>query len=89
MRLGDMTFQDARSVVTRFASATPVSLQRLTPLLGSAFDIAHRYQRTVYDSLYLALAVAEGCQLITADERLVNSLQGTPLAGAVLGLSST
>jgi predicted nucleic acid-binding protein len=32
------------------------------------------FDRTVYDSLYVALAVHSKTQLITADERLANSL---------------
>jgi len=43
-------------------------------LLGNAFQIATAYERTVYDSLYVALAVQTKSQLITADERLANSL---------------
>ena len=43
-------------------------------LLDGAFQIAAEYGRTVYDSLYVALAVQTKSQLITADERLANSL---------------
>lgn len=44
------------------------------PLLKSAFDIAVRFDRTVYDSTYVALASAFGAELITADERLANAM---------------
>jgi predicted nucleic acid-binding protein len=44
------------------------------PLLNLAFRIATDHERTVYDSLYVALAVRENGQLITADERLANAL---------------
>jgi predicted nucleic acid-binding protein len=43
-------------------------------LLTAAFEIAADHGRSVYDSLYVALAVQTNSQLITADERLANSL---------------
>jgi predicted nucleic acid-binding protein len=43
-------------------------------LIDSAFQIATAFERTVYDCLYVALAVHSNAQLITADERLANSL---------------
>ena len=43
-------------------------------LLDGAFQIAADYGRTVYDSLYVALAIQTKSQLITADERLANAL---------------
>ena len=84
---GLMTVYEARTAVADFVTMAPVSLQPSTPLLAPALDIAVQYRRTVY-SLYLALAIAAGCQLVTADERLVNSLQGTPLAGSIVALAS-
>lgn len=52
----------------------PVKYHDLRPLLAQAFDLAATHQRTVYDMLYVALAVREGCDFVTADERLANSL---------------
>jgi predicted nucleic acid-binding protein len=43
-------------------------------LLSSAFVIAINFERSVYDSLYVALAVSSKAPLITADERLANAL---------------
>jgi len=42
--------------------------------LPEAFKIATDYDRTIYDSIYVAMAAATGKELITADERLVNAL---------------
>ncbi len=42
--------------------------------LPEAFKIASSFDRTIYDSTYVAMAVATGRELITADERLVNTL---------------
>lgn len=39
------------------------------------FQYCRLYGRSVYDSSYLALAEHEGVDLITADERLFNSVQ--------------
>jgi len=44
-------------------------------LLDEALGLALLHQRSFYDSLYLALALQEGCQLVTADERLYNALR--------------
>jgi predicted nucleic acid-binding protein len=44
------------------------------PLLSDAFSIATRFHCTVYDCTYVALAVASGRPLVTADERLANTL---------------
>jgi predicted nucleic acid-binding protein len=30
---------------------------------------------SVYDCLYVALAESEGCELVTADQRLINNLR--------------
>jgi predicted nucleic acid-binding protein len=57
-------------LLTQREFATVPSLK----LLDKAFQIATAYERTVYDSLYVALAVQTDSQLITADERLANSL---------------
>jgi predicted nucleic acid-binding protein len=43
-------------------------------VLPDALKIATDFGRTVYDSTYVALAVATGNEFITADERLVNAL---------------
>lgn len=43
-------------------------------LAESAFAIAVAFDRTVYDSLYVALAVQSQGQFVTADERLADAL---------------
>jgi predicted nucleic acid-binding protein len=45
-------------------------------LLDRAFQIAVEYQRTVYDCLYVSLAIDSNAQFVTADERLTNALAG-------------
>jgi predicted nucleic acid-binding protein len=43
-------------------------------LMPAALKMAMTYGRTVYDSLYVALAVHSQGELVTADERLANAL---------------
>jgi predicted nucleic acid-binding protein len=43
-------------------------------VLLEAFAIATAFERTVYDALYVALAVTSKSQMVTADERLANVL---------------
>lgn len=61
-------------------STLPLKRHPEPPLLAAAFDLADRTQRTVYDCLYLALAVQLGGRMVTADKRLNNSLAGTTWA---------
>lgn len=67
---------DARMVIDEFCKLVIV----LTPtgdLLADAYGLAVMHRRSVYDSLYLALTIREGCQFITADERLVNAVSSS------------
>lgn len=41
-----------------------------------AWEIAQAWERSFYDSLYLALSAALDCPLVTADRKLYNALQG-------------
>lgn len=63
----------------------PLTRHADTPLVAAAFDLADRLGRTVYDCLYLALAVRLGGQMVTAVERFVNSLASTPWAASAIG----
>jgi len=47
------------------------------PLLPRALEIAKQFRQSVYDCLYVALAEREGCELITADDKLVNAVQSS------------
>jgi predicted nucleic acid-binding protein len=50
----------------------PTSASR--PLLKEAFAISAASGRTVYDAMYVALAIISNVPLVTADERLANAL---------------
>lgn len=76
---GELGTGEARTIVRAFLSALPVTLHPSTLLLQAACDIALRFRRTVYDATYLALAIAENCTFVTADETLVRAIRATAL----------
>jgi predicted nucleic acid-binding protein len=45
------------------------------PLMKRAIQIARKARIAVYDCVYVALGEIEGCEVLTADERLVRNLQ--------------
>jgi predicted nucleic acid-binding protein len=58
------------------AMTTPPVLLPVHSLTPRAIDISSALRIGVYDCLYLALAEREGCEFITADDKLVKNLQG-------------
>jgi predicted nucleic acid-binding protein len=57
--------------------ASQPQLHPYLPLLWRAYAISSQARIGVYDCLYVALAEGEGCKLVTADDRLLRSLQST------------
>jgi predicted nucleic acid-binding protein len=47
------------------------------PLMPRAIEIARKARIAVYDCVYVALAEREGCEMITADQRVIHRLQAT------------
>jgi predicted nucleic acid-binding protein len=68
-----------REILRSMAMSCPVKTVSCSLLAPAAFEIALAFNRTVYDSLYVALAQSRQVPFITADERLVNALRQTPL----------
>lgn len=54
--------------------STPPQFCPSLPLMPRALRIARQARIGVYDCLYVALAEREGCELVTADMRLINGL---------------
>ena len=79
IRREELSPVQAKAVLEAFG-ALPLIVHASWPLVLPALEIAAQTQRTVYDSLYIALAAQENTVMVTADEHLYNSLQQTPFA---------
>lgn len=78
-RRGELLAEEAQAMLSD-ARRIPIELTPSAALVDAALSIAVHTGRSVYDSLYLALAVASGTVMVTADRRLVNACAGTPFA---------
>lgn len=75
-RRGELSPTDANACLTTL-ERSPITWHPDADLIRPAFDIAVRSNRTVYDSLYLALAIRLQARVVTADAKLRNGLRGT------------
>lgn len=80
--LGELTEQEAKTIVAA-TSELPIEYYSTNSLLAEALQIALETRRAFYDSLYVAMAAAQDCQLMTDDRKLHAALQSTSLAAVV------
>lgn len=80
-----MTEAEARQSLQTVLRDAPV-FHPSVALSTDAFELALKHRRALYDCLYLALALREKCDLVTADEALVRQLQ--PVYGCLVSLAS-
>jgi len=73
VRVGRISRNSAQDALANLAAQQLATFRSLT-LLDDAFAIASVFDRSFYDSVYVALAIATRRLLITADERLANAL---------------
>ena len=74
-RTKTIQFGEARKFLLDLLQNLPV-LHDFTPLLLHATDISSQLRAGLLDCLYVALAEREGCEFVTADNKLVMNLQG-------------
>jgi predicted nucleic acid-binding protein len=60
-------FSDVLASLPQIHSSLPISTR--------AYDIASQARHGFYDCLYVSLAEREGCELLTADAKLITNLQ--------------
>jgi predicted nucleic acid-binding protein len=66
---------EAVAFFTDITNNSPV-LYTATPLLRRALEISLPTRESVYDCLYVSLAEHHGCELVTADDKLLRNLSG-------------
>jgi predicted nucleic acid-binding protein len=70
---------DEGTAILREILAAPIELHACADFIDAAWRLATTIDRTIYDSLYAALAMAIDCPLVTADAKLANALSAESL----------
>ncbi len=83
VRGGEDTAENARQILADL-NVVPIEVYLSQPLMPLALDIAIQTDRAVYDSLYLALAITQQCQMVTADGKFYNALKTSSYASNLL-----
>ena len=71
-RRGELSTSDAQ--VSLAALHDTLQVRESASLVSTALDLAFTHQRSAYDGLYVALALRESCELVTADRKLYDAL---------------
>lgn len=73
----ELAAEDVEGILNDFRRY-PLRICSGESLYDVAWPVARGSGRTFYDSLYLALAMSNGCPLVTADLRFYNAVKDTP-----------
>ena len=73
--IGDISATQARESYANFL-AIPLTLQPSPTIAAAALKLAAEARHPIYDMLYVAQAAQNGCDFVTADEKLVRKLGG-------------
>ena len=77
-RKGIIPKGEGKTLFLQFINPCP-QLYPYFRLYDRAMKISSDFRIGFYDALYVALAELEDCDLVTADEKLLNSLPGFPI----------
>lgn len=80
---GETTRGEAHWIAQEMRGA-PLHFESSLYLLPDALQLAVETGRTVYDCMYVVLAVLWQCQFVTADRKLYNALQNSPYEESLL-----
>ena len=74
-----LSADEIAEIIQQFLSL-PVEIHPSESFVSLAVELAMTTGRTVYDSLYLALAIQQDAVFVTADERFSNAIKTGPFA---------
>jgi len=74
----EITHDDALALLTDM-QRIPLNVTSIRSLVAPALTLALSTERTIYDCLYVTLAMQNQCAMWTADRRLVNALAKSPV----------
>ena len=74
VRRREITAAQARIAFEYMLLNAPVPVENYS-ILQSAFHLSAAHQTSYYDCLYLAVALEQRCDLVTADERFYNAMR--------------
>ncbi len=77
-KLGELTQEEAESLLSDILSV-PIRTFSHRPLLLKAYEMAGEHGLTVYDTMYLALAIQHGAVIYSADTELAKVATGLNL----------
>lgn len=83
VRRREIAREEGEEILRAFSNA-PISLHPTGPLMNIAFRIAIETGSSLYDSLYVSLALAEHCVLVTADRKLFSTFRNAPFGAKLL-----
>ena len=89
-RRGDLTTAESGELLKKFLQEHIDVTVRLLPsrlVIKQALMIAATERHSIYDCIYVALAVQSRCVLITADDRLVKTIQNDILRQHIISLA--
>lgn len=82
-RRGEVS-REAAGIILQDFRRFPLQIHPSQNLVEVAWDLAAGLDRSFYDSLYLALAIHQGCFMVTADGRLYNALKSASVRLPIL-----
>jgi predicted nucleic acid-binding protein len=80
VRRRELSIQEAIEIDTKIRSM-PIQAYSTPTLRQRAFRLALETRSSIYDCLYLSLAEALECPLVTADNKFLQALKGSPIGG--------